>query len=322
MAIDLIIDTDVALGVFHEGRPRDIDDGFAIVEALNSPDLNLVGITTVFGNGPHDEVYRVANELVALKGCNTPVHPGAIAALPDPNLGNDNSSPTNSPTNAAVEFLAEQLLRKPMAVAAIGPLTNIGLLALHYPKAAANITQLIIVAGRSPGREFFIGDTGPVADFNFENDVRAAELALSTCPNVVLAGFELTSEVSVTKADLQTIKAVGTATAQYFYDNSLAWHDHWVNTFPTDPGFHPWDSAAISWLKHPEFFQAEQRRCHVHWQPDKDGAKNDAKALLICSPTPNETTGEPINRPLHTYLYGFAEGGSKAFVQDVVSTVY
>lgn len=310
MATDLIIDTDVALGVFHEGRPRDIDDGFAIVEALNSPDINLVGITTVFGNGPHEEVFRVANELVALKGSKTPVHAGATDPLPDPNQGQAGMPPSND----AVEFLAEQLLRKPMAVAAIGPLTNIGLLAHYHPSAAANITQLIIVAGRSPGREFFIGDTGPVRDFNFENDVRAAELALSTCPKVVLAGFELTSEVSVTKEDLQTIKAVGTPTAQYFYDNSLAWHDHWVTTFPTDPGFHPWDSAAISWLKHPEFFLAEQRICQVHWEEDE----SDNKALLVCSPPPEGS----LNGPQHTYLHGFAEGGSKAFVQDVVSTVY
>lgn len=321
MAIDLIIDTDVALGVFHEGRPRDIDDGFAIVEALNSPDINLVGITTVFGNGPHDEVFRVANELVALKNSKTPVRPGAIAALPDPTQGHASMPPTNP----AVDFLAEQLKLKPMAVAAIGPLTNIGLLAHHYPNAAANITQLIIVAGRSPGREFFIGETGPVQDFNFENDVRAAELALRTCPNVVLAGFELTSQVSITKADLQTIKAVGTPTAQYFYDNSLAWHDHWTQTFPTDPGFHPWDSAAISWLKHPEFFRAEQRRCQVHWQPSASGSEGEShsKAQLICTPN--------LDGPQHTYLYGFADTGSKsgaqasgakAFVQDVVSTVY
>lgn len=321
MAIDLIIDTDVALGVFHEGRPRDIDDGFAIVEALNSPDINLVGITTVFGNGPHDEVFRVANELVALKGSNTPVHPGAVAALP--NLKQVQAG--MPPTNAAVEFLAEQLQRKPMAVAAIGPLTNIGLLAYYYPDAAANITALIIVAGRSPGREFFIGETGPVQDFNFENDVQAAELALNTCPHIVLAGFELTSQVSVTKADLQTIKAVGTDTAKYFYDNSLAWHDHWTNTFPTDPGFHPWDSAAISWLKHPEFFRQEQRGCQIQWQAidagnsqPEDSQPGDSepgeRALLICSPT--------LEGPKHTYLYGFAEHGAKAFVHDVVSTVY
>ena len=70
---DLLIDTDVALGVWHEGRPRDIDDGFAIVEAINSPRINLLGVTCVFGNGPIDEVYRVANDIVQLKGADIPV---------------------------------------------------------------------------------------------------------------------------------------------------------------------------------------------------------------------------------------------------------
>jgi inosine-uridine nucleoside N-ribohydrolase len=46
--IPLIIDTDVALGAWHEGRPRDIDDGLAIVEALNVPQIKLLGVTTVY----------------------------------------------------------------------------------------------------------------------------------------------------------------------------------------------------------------------------------------------------------------------------------
>ena len=59
----LLIDTDVALGVTHDGRPRDIDDGFAIVEAINAPDLELLGVTTVYGNAPPEAVHRVAREI-------------------------------------------------------------------------------------------------------------------------------------------------------------------------------------------------------------------------------------------------------------------
>ena len=47
MKTPLVIDTDVALGVWHDGNPRDIDDGFAIVEAINIDTIDLAAITTV-----------------------------------------------------------------------------------------------------------------------------------------------------------------------------------------------------------------------------------------------------------------------------------
>ncbi|MDH3641003.1 MAG: nucleoside hydrolase, partial [Gammaproteobacteria bacterium] len=83
----LIIDTDVALGAFHDGRPRDIDDGFAMVEAINAGDLELIGVTTVYGNAPHETVNRVANEIVDLKAADITVYPGAVQALPQSGSG-------------------------------------------------------------------------------------------------------------------------------------------------------------------------------------------------------------------------------------------
>ena len=77
----LLIDTDVALGVWHEGRPRDIDDGFAMVEAINSDLIDLRGVTCVFGNGPVHEVYRVAGEIVTLKDARVPVVRGAAVPM-------------------------------------------------------------------------------------------------------------------------------------------------------------------------------------------------------------------------------------------------
>ena len=120
---DLLIDTDVALGVWHEGRPRDIDDGFAIVEAINSPRINLLGVTCVFGNGPIDEVYRVANDIVQLKGADVPVIKGASVAI-----DRDDDS------NEAVRFMADLLSQRHLTIAAIGPLTNLGLLIQHHPE--------------------------------------------------------------------------------------------------------------------------------------------------------------------------------------------
>lgn len=290
----LIIDTDVALGVWHEGRPRDIDDGFAIVEAINSDAIDLLGITCVYGNGPLDEVVRVANEIVALKEVEVPVIVGAAEAM----------SAEDNPTNPAVEFLAAQLRTQRLTIAAIGPLTNIGLLVTRYPELVENIEEIIIVAGRSQGADFYIGDAGPVQDFNFENDVLATDLLMQTAVPTVLMGFELTSQVCVTEADLEGIRAHGDPTAEYFYDNSLAWCRHWTKTFPIDAGFHPWDSAAIAWLLNPNWFTYESRGHQVQYEPKR----------LECDAS--------FPGPTHTYCTGFAPDGSRAFVQSVIEHVY
>lgn len=290
---NLIIDTDVALGVWHEGRPRDIDDGFAIVEAINNPDINLLGVTCVYGNGPIDEVYRVARELVALKQIDTPVMKGASVHID-----------TSSDTNEAVEFLADKLRKQRCTIAAIGPLTNIAILLQHHPELIGNIDELVIVAGRSNGADFYIGAAGPVHDFNFEQDVTATERVLSSGIPTVLMGFELTSQVCITHADLETIRQNPSPTAQYFYDNSLAWCDYWTRTFPVDDGFHPWDSATIAWLLDRSMFQYESRGHQITRTPNR----------LDCDPG--------FSGPHHTYCTGFVTDGAQRFVKAVVEQVY
>jgi inosine-uridine nucleoside N-ribohydrolase len=207
-----------------------------------------------------------------------------------------------------VRALAALLGRRRTRIAAIGPLTNIALLAHHYPQCLKNIDELFVVAGRSPNRHFYIGDAGPVRDFNFENDVRAMQILLDAGLPMVLAGFELTSQVTITEADLAVIAARGTDTARYLHDNSLAWFKHWTKTFPTERGFHPWDSAAIAWLTHPALFTTQQRRVRILPPEGK------RPAWLECSET---GTG-----PAVTYCTGFITGGEKAFVSAIVDNVY
>ena len=273
---------------------------------MNLEAVNLIGITTVFGNAPLSDTTRIANELVKLKGVSVPVVAGAAEALP---RRDDLPEP-----NDAVRFLAKALAHRTLKVAAIGPLTNIGLLAAHYPEQMANIEELVIVAGRSPGRKFYLGDAGPVADFNFENDVRAARLVLEAGVPTVLAGFELTSQVVITERDLTTIAARGTLTADYLHRNSIDWVRYWTRTFPVDTGFHPWDSAALAWLLHPDLFVAEPRGWRIRGSAQDNDPFDEAVPRLECDA---EFTGDPV-----TYLSGFQPGAKSAFVHAVVSNVY
>ncbi len=289
--MNLIIDTDVALGVVHEDRPRDIDDAFAIIEAINDDALNVLGITTVYGNAPLDHVNRTAQELLKVKDVSMPIASGAAAA-------------TRSGSNDAVEFIADQLATQRLHIAAIGPLTNIGLLIKRYPERITNIESVVIVAGRSQGQSFFIGEQGPVNDFNFENDATAASDLLESGISTVLAGFELTSQVTVTAQDLSPLTHRG-AVGIHCYQRSQDWINFWLEQFPEDDGIHPWDSAAIAWLSHPEWFIPERRGWRIRQEGDVPQLETD-----------QDFDGEQV-----TFLTGFASTGADDFVHNIVFNI-
>lgn len=311
--IPLVLDTDPALGLVRDGRPSDVDDGFAIVEALHSERIELRGVTVTYGNAPVDAALEVARDLVRLEGADVRVVRGAARAMPQ-----QDGEPART---EALEFLAAELEREPLSIAAIGPLTNLGTLLWHRPELARRIDRVVVVAGRSRGRRFYLGDAGPVRDFNFENDVRAARLLLSSGVPVVLAGFELSSQVVITPRDLERIRARGGETAEYLYRKSQAWCAHWTRSFPSDAGFHPWDSAAIGWLLRPELFESEPRGWRVRQVKLTEAERRqnpddspDAVSWLECD--------AGFAGPRHVYLTGFKPGGREAFVRHVVDGVY
>ena len=293
----LIIDTDIALGVVHEGRARDVDDAYAIVTALNAPAIDLVGVTTVFGNAPLAHTDAVARELVGMKGNTVPVATGAALPL----------APDGPATNDAVEFMADALKAQSAHIAAIGPLTNLGLLARRYPERLANAASVIIVGGRTAGNRFFLHGKGPVNDFNVEHDIEAARALLEHGVPVTMAGFELTSQVALGASHLAALPA--SPLREHFLERTRPWLTYWQDSFPGDEGFHPWDSAAIDWLLHPERYRRELRGWRLAPSPDRPGT-----SWLETGP------GLPGRRK--TFLTGFADGGAAALLQDIVQSIY
>ncbi len=168
MAIPLIIDTDPG-----------VDDAFAIALAARSPEVKLVGLTTVFGNVGLDLTTRNALRLLAYLGrAKVPVvegyegPAGAADVHGEDGLGGQAHTLPDNKNGVCgddpVRFFADNLGPRTV-VAAIGPLTNIAAVL----DAGIEIPRLIVMGGG-----LGLGNTTERAEFNFWADPEAAQTVI------------------------------------------------------------------------------------------------------------------------------------------------
>jgi pyrimidine-specific ribonucleoside hydrolase len=209
----LIIDTDPG-----------VDDAFAIALACASPEVELLGVTTVFGNAGLDTTTRNALRVLALCGReDVPVARGAARPLVYPQVheaelvhGNDGLSgraatlPESSVGVSELDAvgLMAQLLRdapEPVTIVPIGPLTNVALLLAAYPSLHPKIARLVIMGGGLGG-----GNTTAVAEFNLWSDPEAARRVLveERLPTV-LVPIDLTIRCRVDRRWLSRLESSG-----------------------------------------------------------------------------------------------------------------
>lgn len=213
MGRKLIIDTDPG-----------VDDAFAIALAAVSEDVDLLGVTTVFGNVALPDTTRNTLRLLALCGReDVPVGAGADRPLVHPQRaratrvhGADGLSGRSSvlpePTRdvhpaGAVSLLTELLeaADEPVTIAAIGPLTNIALLLAAHPRVADRIDRIVIMGGG-----LGVGNSTAVAEFNIWSDPEAARRVLveERVP-CVLVPLDLTLRCAVDSTWLAKLAATG-----------------------------------------------------------------------------------------------------------------
>jgi len=132
MSKKIILDCDNTLGIpLHE-----VDDGLALIYLLGRPQVNLLGITTTFGNGKIDEVYSQTQKLVNRMGLNLPILKGE-------------GQRGQPPTTAAAQFLAEQVEHNPqeITILATGPLGNLFAASQLNPNFYAQVKEIVIMGG-------------------------------------------------------------------------------------------------------------------------------------------------------------------------------
>ncbi|MDR7301726.1 nucleoside hydrolase [Haloactinomyces albus] len=185
-----------------------IDDALAIALAHGSPDLEVVGLTSVGGNVGLEHTTTNALCLTEFYGMTVPVARGAdrplirdprdASEVHGPNgLGNVVlPAPERTPRNEhAVEFIIDTLAASPgeISLTAVGPLTNIALALRREPRIAEWVREFVIMGG-----SYTRGNNTPAAEFNIAADPEAAAVVFGASWRTVMIGLDLTVQARAT----------------------------------------------------------------------------------------------------------------------------
>ena len=228
--LPLIIDSDPGL-----------DDALAIGLACASPEVRLLAVTTVGGNADVTLCTENALRLLHAYGRDdVPVAEGAAGALLGDvvratevhgasGVGNTQlaPSPNRASPESAVALMARLLAAsaEPVAIAPIGPLTNIALLLREHPSLASRIAHLCLMGG-SIGE----GNTSAAAEFNIVADPEAADVVFRSGVPITMIGLDVTHQALLDRTAAQALRDLGNESGRiaaeltdYALDRNLQW---------------------------------------------------------------------------------------------------
>ena len=204
------------------------DDAMAILLAAAHPAVELLGITTVSGNGSLEKVTYNAQRVCALAGINPPIAAGAN----EPLAGIAHDAPTIHGVSAldgaplpepayplselsAVRLIAELVSAssQPVALIPTGPMTNIAAFLTEYPDLHSNIHSISFMGGSTDR-----GNWTPYAEFNIWADPEAADVVLRSGLPIIMSGLNVTHMALATPEILDRISALDTHLARTVVD--------------------------------------------------------------------------------------------------------
>jgi inosine-uridine nucleoside N-ribohydrolase len=251
-----------------------VDDAMALYFAMAHPGIELVGITTTFGNVSVDQAATNALYLTAIANQNVPVTKGVKSPWVKPGepppdfihgadgLGNLHSRvPTNNVLDprSSAQMIVDMARAQPgeITLVAVGPLGNLAL-ALKLEPALPKLLREVIIMGGTVNEP---GNVSPVAEANIWNDPHAADRVFTAGWKLTMVGLDVTHGV-VTHLELfkkiaDHHKHIATDVLHHavaFYSSFYSGlHPH----LAAKPGCFAHDLLAFIYLTNPELFQLE-----------------------------------------------------------------
>ncbi len=267
MARKIIIDTDPG-----------VDDAMAIFFALCSHELDLIGLTTIFGNVHTELATKNALRLLEIAArSDIPVAHGANAPLTGPFEGpvpfvhgSDGQGDTFLPEPSgqpigisAAQFIVEQLRANPgdITLVPVGPLTNIALALRLEPRIVEWVDEVVLMGGNA----LVPGNASPAGEANIRNDPEAADLVFGADWKVTMVGLDVTLKVHMTADDIAEYATHGNPMS----DHITRVLPHYRNYFEANyaaKGIYVHDSSAIAYMLDPSLFETKRWAIRVGTQ--------------------------------------------------------
>ena len=243
-----------------------IDDAMAIFYALASPELDIVGLTTVFGNATTEtcttnalRLLEIAdrNDIAVARGAERPLAM-AFRGPADFVHGKDGQGDvflpppsTSAVAGAAAHVIIETVMASPgeITLVPLGPLTNVALAMLLEPRLTRHVAGIVLMGGAAFGP----GNASPAAEANILNDPEAADIVFGAeCP-IVMCGLDVTEKTVMSRAALATLSTARNQRAQHIAKIMPFYANFYRDRVGLD-GIYVHDSTTVSYLLAPQHY--------------------------------------------------------------------
>lgn len=233
------LDTDI---IFNRVG-ADVDDGLALMLALDSPRLRLCGVSL---NRDVANGERVTRRLLQ-----------QYARYPVPVYRGENDLRRSfGAYTPAVAALARALRQQRLTIVAIGAATNLATLLNEHPDLGGRIDEIVFCAGRREGQSFYAPGGRRVAlpDANYDNDPASMELVLNAGIPITLAGFEAAASITLDAEDIARLRRNGRQGDRWVAHRLSLWRWLWRLGLGLNH-FIPFDACTLGHVLYPECFR-------------------------------------------------------------------